>query len=339
MKPDLNDDFDLERRLRDSVAGRRPNAPACLHDFIREVPSAPVVGPDRLGFGRSVDRRRMRRGVAGVAVAAAIALAFAASAALMAIRQGPAVSQSPGATSPTAQATTAFDFVTGDWGWRRVADPAPGVVVPVANGFLGECVANGLPAACSSRDGVAWTMPPDPAVLAVDDGTAFTGWSVAHGSTGWVAVGTVDPGTWRSSDGVHWSKVAVDLPGLQHAQVQALPAGFAMLAMANNGGQPAARLLISTDGASWTPVDLPAGISEVRLAGAVGLVGSRVENGASVASAVSSADGRNWTALTLPDGVESLSTTIRLADGSCMSVMTRGPNFQLEAGLIRKAKV
>ena len=30
---------------------------------------------------------------------------------------------------------------------------------------------------------------------------------------------------------------------------------------------------------------------------------------------------------------------IRLADWSCMSVLTRGPNFQLEAGLIRKATV
>ena len=30
---------------------------------------------------------------------------------------------------------------------------------------------------------------------------------------------------------------------------------------------------------------------------------------------------------------------IRLADWSCMSVMTQGPNFQLEAGLIRKARV
>ncbi|MEH2496862.1 hypothetical protein V1294_003341 [Bradyrhizobium sp. AZCC 1678] len=28
-----------------------------------------------------------------------------------------------------------------------------------------------------------------------------------------------------------------------------------------------------------------------------------------------------------------------LADWSCMSVMTRGPNFQLQAGLIRKARV
>jgi Peptidase propeptide and YPEB domain len=324
MKPDLNDDFDLERRLRDSVAGRRPNAPAGLHDFIREVPSAPVVGPDRLGFGRSVDRRRMRRGVAGVAVAAAIALAFAASAALVSIRQSPAVSQSPNATSATTLPTSAFDSVTGDWGWRRVADPAPGAVAPVTNGYLGECLANGAPAACTSRDGVAWTLPPDPAVLTVDDGGVFAGWSVAHGSTGWVAVGTVDPGTWHSSDGVHWSKVAVDLPGLQHAQVQALPAGFAMLALANNGGQPAARLLISTDGASWTPVDLPAGISEVRLAGAVGLVGSRVESGASVAGAVSSADGLNWTALTLPDGVGSLSTTIRLASGTYVGVGTVG---------------
>ena len=30
---------------------------------------------------------------------------------------------------------------------------------------------------------------------------------------------------------------------------------------------------------------------------------------------------------------------IRLADWSCMSVTTQGPIFQLEAGLIRKARV
>jgi hypothetical protein len=30
---------------------------------------------------------------------------------------------------------------------------------------------------------------------------------------------------------------------------------------------------------------------------------------------------------------------VRLAVWSCMSVMARGPNFQLEAGLIRKASV
>jgi hypothetical protein len=30
---------------------------------------------------------------------------------------------------------------------------------------------------------------------------------------------------------------------------------------------------------------------------------------------------------------------VRLADWSCMSVATQGPNFQLEAWLIRKARV
>jgi len=30
---------------------------------------------------------------------------------------------------------------------------------------------------------------------------------------------------------------------------------------------------------------------------------------------------------------------MRLADWSCMSVTTRGPDFQLEAGLIRKTRV
>src|ERR1035437_4776910 len=324
MKPDLNDDFDLERRLRNSVAGRRPIAPVDLRDFIGQVPSAPAAGPDRLGFGRSVDRRRMRRGVAGVAVAAAFVLAIAGSAALMAIRQSPATSQRPGATSPTAQATSAFDFVTGDWGWRRVADPAPGVVAPVTNGYLGECLANGAPAACSSRDGVAWTMPPDPAVLAV--GGRFAGWSVTHGAASWVAAGTVDPGTWRSSDGVHWSAVAVDLPGLQRAEVQALPAGFAMVARTYVDGQSSSRLLTSPDGATWTPLDLPAGVSALQPGGAIGLMAVRGDqaNGSSVARPVSSADGLSWMALTLPDGVQGLSTTIRLADGSYVGIGTVG---------------
>jgi hypothetical protein len=313
MKPDLNDDTDLERRLRDSAAGWRPNAPSSLRDFIRQVPSAPAA-----------DRSRRRRGLVGIAVAAAIVLAFAGSAALMSIRLSPVVSQSPGATS--ALPISALDIVTGDWGWRRVGDPAPGAVVPVANGFLGECVANGLPAACTSRDGVAWTLPPDPAVLAVDGGAPFAGWSVAHGAAGWVATGTIDPGTWRSSDGVHWSAVAVDLPGLQRAQVQALPAGFAMVARTFDGGQSASRLLTSADGSTWTPLDLPAGVSAVRPGGAIGLMAARGDqvDGSMASRVVSSSDGRSWTALTLPDGVEGLSTTIRVPSGVYVGVGTVG---------------
>src|ERR1035437_2389481 len=142
--------------------------------------------------GDRLNRGRTRRGVVGIAAAAAIILVVAGSAALMAIRQSPAVSQSPGATSPTAQPTSAFEFVTGGWGWRRVGDPAPGVVAPVTDGFLGECVANGLPAACTSRDGVAWTLSPDSTVLAAGGWGRFAGWSVTHGAAGWGAAGGGD---------------------------------------------------------------------------------------------------------------------------------------------------
>ena len=326
MKPDLRDDLDLERRLRDSAAGRRPKAPSSLHDFIGQVPSAPLAGTDRLGFGKLSDRPRMRRGAAVMAAAAAIVLAFAGSAVLIAIRQSPAVLQSPDVTSPTVQPASAFDFVTGDWGWRRVGDPAPGVVAPVANGFLGECVANGLPAACTSRDAVSWTLPPDSNVLAVEGAAPFAGWSVAHDAAGWVATGTIDPGTWRSSDGVHWSAVAVDLPGLQRAQVQALAVGFAMVAQTYAGGQSSSRLLTSTDGVTWTPLDLPAGVTQPQPGGAIGLVAMRGDqvDGSTVSRVVSSDDGLNWTALTLPDGVSGLSSTTHLPSGAYVGIGTAG---------------
>ena len=44
-------------------------------------------------------------------------------------------------------------------------------------------------------------------------------------------------------------------------------------------------------------------------------------------------------ARTIADTVARVRPLIWLADWSCMSVITRGPNFQLQAGLIRKARV
>jgi len=41
----------------------------------------------------------------------------------------------------------------------------------------------------------------------------------------------------------------------------------------------------------------------------------------------------------IADTATNVRPLIRLADWSCMSVVARGPNFQLEAGLIRKARV
>ena len=274
------------------------------------------------------DTRRRDHGVAlpmstqraAVAVALVAVLSIFVGAILVAVR--------PGQTepSPTARASSSLDFETAGWGWRRVGEPAPGLVARIANGYLGECVANGLPAACTSKDGVTWTLPADPTVFVVDGAASFGGWSVAHCTADWVATGTIDPGTWRSIDGVHWSAVAVDLPGLQRAQVQALASGFAMVAQVYDGQQTASRLLTSTDGATWTPLDLPAGASEPQPGGAIGLVALKSEqvNGSPVNHVVSSSDGLDWKALTLPDGVSGLSSSTRLQGGTYVGIGTAG---------------
>jgi hypothetical protein len=260
--------------------------------------------------------RRVSMRCAITAIAAVIVLAIAGGAALVAVLERRAE------PSPSARASASYDFETGGWGWRRVGDPAPGAVAGIANGYLGECIANGLPVACTSKDGVSWTLPADPTVLAVEGAAPFAGWSVAHGTAGWVATGTIDPGTWRSSDGVHWSAVVVDLPGLQKAQVQALTGGFAMLALVYDGQQTASRLLTSTDGATWTPLDLPAGVSAAYPDGAIGLVATRGDqvDGSTVSRVVSSSDGRSWTALTLPDSVYGLASTTRLPSGAYVGI-------------------
>ena len=267
-------------------------------------------------------KRRSSPGVAGIAALAV--LIVAGGAALIAVGGRHAESSPAVRTSALTDAASSVDFVTGDWGWRRVADPAPGAIAPIAGGYLGECVAGGLPAACTSKDAVGWTLPADPALLAATGSSPFGGWSVAHGSAGWVAVGTVDPGTWRSTDGVHWSEVALDLPGLQKAQVQTLGGGFVMVAQTYGGGQPAAPVLTSTDGAAWKPVAVPAGMMVPQLAGAIGLVATKTEtaNGSQVSRVVSSTDGLDWQTLTLPEGVQGISSSVRLANGSYVAYGT-----------------
>ena len=267
-------------------------------------------------------KRRSSPGVAGIAALAV--LIVAGGAALIAVGGRHAESSPAVRTSALTDAASSVDFVTGDWGWRRVADPAPGAIAPIAGGYLGECGAGGLPAACTSKDAGGWTLPADPALLAATGSSPFGGWSVAHGSAGWVAVGTVDPGTWRSTDGVHWSEVALDLPGLQKAQVQTLGGGFVMVAQTYGGGQPAAPVLTSTDGAAWKPVAVPAGMMVPQLAGAIGLVATKTEtaNGSQVSRVVSSTDGLDWQTLTLPEGVQGISSSVRLANGSYVAYGT-----------------
>lgn len=111
----------MERGLRHRLPG-----PA------RPVPAAPGSGDGLLRSRRS-----------GIAVALAVVFAVAGGAALFSVRQG---QSSP---SPAAPASASFDLEAGGWGWWRAGEPAPGLVSRIANGYLGECVSGGLPAACT----------------------------------------------------------------------------------------------------------------------------------------------------------------------------------------------
>jgi hypothetical protein len=250
-----------------------------------------------------------------IGAAATIALFLIGGAALIAVRSG----QRAASPSPSSEKQAAFDLVTGDWGWRRVGEPAPGHVAQVAGGYLGECVSGGVPAACTSIDALAWTLPADPALISPDAGTSAGDWSVAHEASVWVAVGTVRPGVWRSVDGKNWLPVATDLPGLQSALVETFAGGFAIEAKVADhpNQQPTRKVLTSSDGTTWLPLDLPAGVASPQLAGAIGLIATRAGDagGSESGGFVSSSDGVTWQPTILPSNVYGLVDAVRLQNG------------------------
>ena len=317
----MGDELDLERRLRELVAGRRPAAPPSIREYILAVPSSPVA-PESRARRRRMPGRLSPMTWAGLAAAAVIVAAVAGSAALISIKPNPSTTAKP-AASGSAPAPSGFDFVTNGWGWRLVGEPSPGPIAAVANGYLGECVAAGVPAPCTSRDAVIWAVPPDPAVFAVAGTGAFGGWSVAHGAAGWVATGTVNAGTWRSVDGTHWTAVAIDLPGLQSAQVQAIAGGFAMIAQVYDGKRSNQQVLTSVDGSTWTQRSLPAGTVSVSDGGAIGLVTHATQYRLVALSfdPASTAGAATQTPLTLPYGASDLASTVRLPGGTWVGLV------------------
>ncbi len=260
-------------------------------------------------FPRLVSARR-----AATAIAAAIVLVVAGGVALVAVRHGQPE------TSPTARASAAFDFETGGWGWQRVGDPAPGMIGLVPSGLVGECVVDGLPTICTSKDAVRWSTQPDPSIVATAGAVPFHGWSVTHGGSAWVATSVIDAGMWHSSDGLHWSESDVGVPGLEHARLQAWGAGVALLGVASDGATSGPVLLRSSDGVSWTAASLPAGASNPQFAGAIGVILDKpgLNGGAGELSA--SADGSSWAPVALPDGLSGLMSTVRIPGGGFAGV-------------------
>ena len=295
MRPEMDDRemADLERRLRRAVVGHEPQAPQSLVGFINTIPARYSMAR---GVQSNLDGPWIRRGLFAMVAVAAVILAIVGSAAIVAVRSGP--NGGPGAPS-----------VVG-WTWQRADDTIVSRIFQVSHGYVGTCGQDeGL---CSSPDGLHWTTPADPSIVAVDGGAYFVPDKIVRYGSIYLATGqsssNANPSCapdattyiptaviWRSSDGVHWTQV--DSPafsGLTLTGVASLESGF--LAYAAGTPDETGWALTSTDGSTWARASrLPVqpGISSAGTAGVV--VGSSGAQWRTV-------DGTNWNRMTVPPG-------------------------------------
>ena len=283
----------LEQRLRRSVAGHQPAAPEWLVGFIETVPARHrTAGRLALAF----DRPRVRRGAFATVVVAAALLAIVGSATLVAVRNGQ--NAEPGAPSLAG------------WTWQKADGTNVNRPYQVANGYMGSCGQDAT--LCTSPDGLHWTTPADPSIVAVDGGAYFVPNTVARIGGIYVATSesssmanpscapdalTCSPTTvmWRSADGLHWNQVdSPTLSGLTLFDVSSLSGFF--VAYTASVPDETGWALTSTDGAAWVRASrLPVqpGISS---SGASGVqVGSTNAQWRTL-------DGKNWTQMTVPAG-------------------------------------
>jgi hypothetical protein len=266
-----------------------------------------------------------RRRVAVAAATAGLVAVTVASAVLLTATNPPQPGPTASSAASAAASPSEFDFEGGGWGWKLVDQPAPSLLGQVANGFLGECVADGRPALCTSSDAVSWTLEPDASRFELAGGGKFEGWSIARGSAGWVAAGTVNPGTWRSADGIHWTAVSIAGLDVPRARVQPLGTGFAMVAEVAEGHRLTPELLLSADGLEWQAAQLPTGVAVPRLAGAIGVVAMKSSEADPLGTdLVSSTDGATWQPLTVPLHTMGIVSTLHLPAGGYLGLAVRG---------------
>ena len=315
----------LEQRLQRSVVGHRPDAPDSLMRFIDAVPAGERAGrtAELVRPGPALGPRA-RRSFFALATAAALIVAVVAGLGLVALRNGQFGAGPQG-------------FSNGGWTWQRADGTIVSRAYPVANGYLGVCGANQDEALCSSPDGLSWTTPADPAIVAVEGSGRFLPMSIAHQGGVYVAIGmqvyvasTATPtpiGTpsdgstapaapstppiWRSTDGVHWSQV--DSPafsGLTVSSVAGLATGFVALTVSFSPDETGVAFT-STDGLTWTRASQLPVQPGVIASGAAGLyIGSMAGTGETWRTT----DGKTWARAQLPAGV-TLGDSFALAGG------------------------
>jgi hypothetical protein len=322
----------LEQRLRRSAVGHRPAAPDSVMHFIDTVPAG-----DRAGRAAAVIHfgPRTRRSFHVIATAAALIVAVVVGLGLVALRNGQ-IGAGP------------QSFSSGGWSWKRADGTVLSGSFPVANGYLGVCGAEPDQTLCSSPDGLNWTTPADPAIVAVEAGGQFLPSWIAHEGSVYLAVGTevyvatsatptpiVTPSDgsvatpqqttpiWRSTDGVHWREVELAaFSGLTVSSVVGLANEFVAITVSSPDETGLA--FTSTDGLNWTSASrLPVqpGIS------APGEAGLYIGSTTDPAQTWRTLDGKSWARVQLPAGV-SIGISFKLPGGGfiadSMSTATAG---------------
>ena len=312
MKADMNEleMTQLEQRLRRSTAGHRPPAPETLVDFVETVP---VRHRPAGRIALAADRPRVRRSLFGVAAAAAVVVALAGSAALVSLRTG-----QPGTgASPSAQV----------WAWQPVEKgvaPLGFKVSKVAHGYIGACGPSDNEVACTSRDGVHWASPADPAILAIDGGDASVSaeqvQKVRGAYVAWVWPPSPKGRLLRSTDGVRWTympapdvSASLTADGATYVWFGALADRYFVVYGYTSPAQGFA--MTSTNGVTWTPAtSLPDAPEQV----ASGAAGVYLTGATSPKRTWRSTDGETWTQVGIPED-DLPGSAVRLADGTYLA--------------------
>jgi hypothetical protein len=319
---------ELEHLLRSSVAGHRPAAPDALLEFIETVPARErQSGP----IGRILGGRTARRGVLGLAAAAAVVVALVGSAALMSSRK------------PSVPASESLPTSDG-WAWQATDGTLFIGEVAVPNGFIATCGRNsdqGIvdQTLCSSPDGLHWSDPPDPAIVSVEGTDPFLPLDILVRNGIYLATSSRGSGEfkgpgrtlWRSTDGVHWAQVdtSASLGSMMQVNLMVVvPDGFMADVMTNQAGSPPEiGVFISPDGILWSKAsDLP---FETGTAGFGYYIGPTMTAGlyaagrspdGAVTDTWRTTNGRDWKVVTMPAGYSQLNTVVALPDGSLRGV-------------------
>ena len=249
----------------------------------------------------------------------------------------PQPTPSPSPTASPNPSLAAGQWLSGGLIWKSV--PLPGQlmhgIIAVPNGLVGVCDPSGeeVGQACTSRDGISWSLTPDPAIFVKEGNAPFRPRFAVRGPGGWVATdngfaGWIDQpaeyaSIWRSTDGIHWQLApkSASLKGLTGGALYVVGGDFLLAGQANGRYV----LLRSSDGLAWAPV--PAGAVEPICADQNGLAffGAAFSAGQRTGSPnLFSADGRTWKPIQRPDPLDDLVDLAALPDGTLLATAWDG---------------